>query len=78
MQSDGHLKLTLDFGIHDFMWFLIVCVCVYCLEEEKDTKIIEIGVIHEDPAEAQKIAVTLNDVFIQEIREFYLNIYLKG
>lgn len=40
MQSDGHLKLTLDFGIHDFMWFLIVCVCVYCLEEEKDTTVI--------------------------------------
>lgn len=41
------------------------------IEEVKDTQIIEIGVIHEDPAEAQKIAGTLNDVFIQEIREFY-------
>lgn len=41
------------------------------IEEVKDTQIIEIGVIHEDPAEAQRIAGTLNDVFIQEIREFY-------
>ncbi len=41
------------------------------IEEVKDTQIIEIGVIHEDPTEAQKIAGTLNDVFIQEIREFY-------
>lgn len=41
------------------------------IEEVKDTQIIEIGVIHEDLAEAQKIAGTLNDVFIQEIREFY-------
>lgn len=41
------------------------------IEEVKDTQIIEIGVIHENPAEAQKIAETLNDVFIEEIREFY-------
>lgn len=41
------------------------------IEEVKDTQIIEIGVIHENPAKAQRIAGTLNDVFIQEIREFY-------
>lgn len=41
------------------------------IEEVKDTQIIEIGVIHENPAEAQRIARTLNDVFIQEIKEFY-------
>lgn len=41
------------------------------IEEVKDTQILQISVINENNAEAQRIAKELNSVFIEEIRAIY-------